>query len=34
MAAAVECEYDGNVPVTVDDLRSKIDVVERQLAPL
>ena len=33
MAAAVECECDGNIPVTADDLRSKIDVVERQMAP-
>jgi rfaE bifunctional protein kinase chain/domain len=31
MAAAVECECYGNVPVTVDDLRSKIDVIERQM---
>jgi rfaE bifunctional protein kinase chain/domain len=34
MAAAVECECDGNLPVTPDDLRSKIDAVERQVAPL
>jgi bifunctional ADP-heptose synthase (sugar kinase/adenylyltransferase) len=34
MAAAVECECDGNVPVTADDLRLKIDAVERQMAPL
>lgn len=30
MAAACECERDGNVPVTPDDLRRKIDAVERQ----
>ncbi|HSQ03440.1 MAG TPA: PfkB family carbohydrate kinase, partial [Burkholderiales bacterium] len=29
MAAGCECECDGNVPVTPDDLRRKIDVVER-----
>jgi rfaE bifunctional protein kinase chain/domain len=34
MAAAVECECDGNIPVTADDLRSKIDSIERQMAPL
>lgn len=34
MAAAVECECDGNIPVTADDVRSKIDAVERQMAPL
>jgi bifunctional ADP-heptose synthase (sugar kinase/adenylyltransferase) len=31
MAAAVECECDGNIPVTADDLRSKIDGIERQM---
>jgi bifunctional ADP-heptose synthase (sugar kinase/adenylyltransferase) len=31
MAAAVECECDGNVPVTADDLRAKIEAVERQM---
>ncbi len=31
MAAAVECECDGNIPVTADDLRSRIDVIERQM---
>ena len=30
MAAACECEYDGNIPVTPDDVRRKIDAVERQ----
>ena len=30
MAAACECEYDGNIPITPDDVRHKIDVVERQ----
>jgi rfaE bifunctional protein kinase chain/domain len=34
MAAAVECECDGNIPVTSDDLRSKIDAIERQMAPV
>jgi rfaE bifunctional protein kinase chain/domain len=34
MAAGVECECDGNVPVTADDLRLKIDVIERQMGPL
>jgi cytidyltransferase-like protein len=32
MAAAVECECDGNVPVTADDVRAKIDAVERQMS--
>ncbi len=30
MAAACECEYDGNIPVTPEDVRRKIDAVERQ----
>ncbi len=30
MAAACECECDGNIPVTPDDVRRKIDMVERQ----
>lgn len=30
MAAACECEYDGNIPVKPDDVRRKIDEVERQ----
>ena len=30
MAAACECECDGNIPVTPDDMRRKIDAVERQ----
>ena len=34
MAAAVECECDGNIPVTADDLRLKIDAIERQMGPL
>jgi len=29
MAAAVECECDGNIPVTVDDVRRKIDDIEK-----
>ena len=34
MAAAVECECEGNVPVTASDVRAKIDAVERHLGPL
>jgi rfaE bifunctional protein kinase chain/domain len=30
MAAACECEYDGNIPISPDDVRRKIDAVERQ----
>jgi rfaE bifunctional protein kinase chain/domain len=30
MAAACECELDGNIPVTPTDVRAKIDAVERQ----
>ncbi len=30
MAAACECECDGNIPVRPDDVRRKIDEVERQ----
>lgn len=30
MAAACECEYEGNIPITPDDVRRKIDTVERQ----
>ena len=30
MAAACECECDGNIPITPDDVRRKIDMVERQ----
>jgi len=30
MAAAVECEHDGNVPVTPGDVLKKIDAVERR----
>lgn len=32
MAAAVECEVDGNIPVSRDDLTAKIGLIERQLA--
>jgi bifunctional ADP-heptose synthase (sugar kinase/adenylyltransferase) len=32
LAAACECECDGNIPVTPDDVRRKIDVIERQAA--
>ena len=31
MAAACECEHDGNVPITPDNVRAKIDSVERQM---
>jgi bifunctional ADP-heptose synthase (sugar kinase/adenylyltransferase) len=30
IAAACECECDGNIPVTPDDVRRKLDAVERQ----
>ena len=30
MAAAVECEYDGNIPVSRDDVRRKLDSVEKR----
>jgi rfaE bifunctional protein kinase chain/domain len=30
MAAACECELDGNIPITPDDVRRKIDAVEQQ----
>jgi rfaE bifunctional protein kinase chain/domain/rfaE bifunctional protein nucleotidyltransferase chain/domain len=31
IAAACECEYDGNIPITPDDVRKRIDLVERQI---
>jgi sugar/nucleoside kinase (ribokinase family) len=31
LAAACECEYDGNIPVTADNVRAKIADVERQM---
>ncbi len=31
MAASCECELDGNIPITLDHVRNKIDDVERQL---
>ena len=31
IAAASECEFDGNIPITPDHVRGKIDKVERQL---
>jgi bifunctional ADP-heptose synthase (sugar kinase/adenylyltransferase) len=31
IAASCECEFDGNVPVTPDHVRAKIDAVEREL---
>jgi len=30
-AAGIECEQDGNVPVTRQDLLDKIDTVERRV---
>ena len=30
MAAGIECEHDGNVPVTPDQVLQKIDAVEKQ----
>ena len=32
MAASCECEVDGNVPVTLEQVRGKIDAVERQMS--
>lgn len=29
-AAAIECEYDGNIPVRLDDMHRKIDLIERK----
>lgn len=31
MAAACECECDGNIPITPENVRAKIDAVERQV---
>lgn len=31
MAASIECERDGNIPVTADDVHHKLDTVEKQL---
>ena len=31
MAAGIECEYDGNIPVTPKDIFTKIDHIERQV---
>ena len=31
MAAGIECEHDGNIPVTPKDILAKIDHVERQV---
>jgi cytidyltransferase-like protein len=31
-AAAVECECDGNIPVTSDNVHAKIDAIERQMS--
>jgi bifunctional ADP-heptose synthase (sugar kinase/adenylyltransferase) len=32
MAASCECEFDGNIPVTLDHVHAKIDAVERELS--
>ncbi len=32
LAAGIECEYDGNVPVTPDAVRDKIDLLEKRAA--
>jgi rfaE bifunctional protein kinase chain/domain len=32
MAASCECEFDGNIPVTLDNVNAKINTVERQLS--
>jgi bifunctional ADP-heptose synthase (sugar kinase/adenylyltransferase) len=32
IAASCECEFDGNVPVTLENVHAKIDTVERQLS--
>jgi rfaE bifunctional protein kinase chain/domain len=32
MAAACECERDGNVPISTNDLREKLDSIERQIS--
>jgi len=31
MAAGIECEHDGNIPVTPKDIFTKIDHIERQV---
>ena len=31
LAAAVECEKEGNIPVTPDDLLAKLELVERRV---
>ena len=31
MAAACECEKDGNIPINVEDVRHKLDAVEREV---
>jgi sugar/nucleoside kinase (ribokinase family) len=31
MAAACECEREGNIPVSTDDVRAKLTDVERQI---
>lgn len=32
IAAAIECERDGNIPVTAEDVRSRIEAIEREAA--
>lgn len=34
MSAAVACEHEGNTPVTPNQVRSKIDIAEKQINPL
>jgi sugar/nucleoside kinase (ribokinase family) len=31
IAAAVECEYDGNIPVTPESVLKKIDLIEKKV---
>ena len=31
MAAACECEKDGNIPITAEDVHQKIDAIEREV---
>jgi hypothetical protein len=32
LAAAVECEADGNMPVRPEDVRARLDAIERQMS--
>jgi hypothetical protein len=31
MAAACECEKDGNIPINIEDVHRKLDTVEREV---